>query len=304
MKKYLLMLLAATTLSLGFTACGDDDDESSNPSTPEQTEQLINFEDYSTTIGSTYQSMLSKLGEPGMSFGSYYVYTYEQGNVQSLMIGVNPANNLVYQVMEVMAENVYEAKDIRAYFASKYKAYDPLISDFEDEETGEISKDTTYVYGNTEKMDDATLVITVDGNEAVTYTNPQNVPVEEEVSGLVGTTPEEAASFLGADINDLIEEYGDVFEDLGGMYMINVDESEYLMTFALMVEDNIVTSVILLFNEDISDEDIVNYYQSLGYTVQNTGVDEETGSDTYLFTNADEGIIISYSEGRAVVVKS
>lgn len=308
MKKYFFMLLAAATLSLGFSACGDDEKDEPTPNNPEQPgtpeqPKVINFEDYSSAIGMTFQKMMSTYGEPTNNFGNFYSYAFDKGNVASLLIIVNPENNLVYSLTEILKKDAYKAEDIRAYFASKYNAYEPVEVEYEDEETGEKVTTTTYSYGNTKDIAEATLLITVNGNSDVTYSNPKNVYEEPEAEGFEGLEPDDAVSqFLGADIEDVLDEYEGLFMPVGEtMYMAGVEDSEYLMSFALSVQNGKVVSVILLYNEDLSDDDIIEYYKQLGYTVIPEGEDEE-GEPIYSFTKDVDGahIIINYSAGRGV----
>ena len=300
MKKYLLMLLAATTLSLGFTACGDDDKEDPTPSTPEK--PAINFDDYANCVGIGLNAMMSRFGEPTMNMGTFYMYTLEEGSKTAMLTFIfNPENSTVYSVIQTLNDNAYKAADIKDYLASKYHYYGAESESYEDED-GEVIEQIVYIYGNTEKKEDATLLIKYDGENSVGYYNPKNEPAEIEPSGFDDMTPEEVVdNFLGENIEDILEEY-DGFTSSGSMYMAFMEDAEYLMGFALNVVDDTVTSIILLYNEDLTDEDIIEYYKSAGYTITDTGeVDEEEGTPIYIFSKPSAGITIVYSCSRGVV---
>ncbi|MBP3828765.1 MAG: hypothetical protein ILA06_00455 [Bacteroidaceae bacterium] len=301
MRKYLYALLAATALCLGFTACGDEEDK------PEPTPMpvVITFDDYSTSVGMTLQAMMNKFGEPTMNFSNYYMYTFESGKVASLTFILNPETNTVYGIMQTLAENAYKPDDIKDYFAAKLHVYAPETETYVDEETGETITSTTYLYGNAEKEDDATLLVEYDGALSVGYYNPKNEPAEvEPVGGFEDATPEGiVGSFLGENINDILEEYGEALTQSGAMYMAFMDENELLMGFALNTENDIVTSIVLLYAEELSDEDIIAYYKNLGYTCTDTGeVDEEEGTPIYQFVNAEEGVAIVYTASRGMAL--
>ena len=301
MRKYLYALLAATALCLGFTACGDDEDEPEPAPVP----VVINFDDCSSSVGMTLQAMMNKYGDPTMNFANYYMYVFESGNVTGLTFILNSENNSVYGVMQTLAENAYKPADVMAYFAAKLHTYATETETYEDEDTGETVTSTTYRYGNAEKEDDATLVVEYDGALSVNYYNPKNEPpVPEPVGGFEDATPEGiVGSFLGEDINDILEDYGDALTQSGTMYMAFMDENELLMGFALNTEDDIVTSIVLLYAEELSDEDIIAYYEDLGYTCTDTGeVDEDEGTPIYQFINAEEGVAIAYTASRGVAV--
>ena len=83
------------------------------------------------------------------------------------------------------------------------------------------------------------------------------------------------------------------------MYMCFMEENLYLAGIAFTPVDGLVTSVIMLYNEDLSTEDIISYYTEAGYTCTLDGTDEE-GYDVYTFT--DGMISITYSDGRGVAI--
>lgn len=109
--------------------------------------------------------------------------------------------------------------------------------------------------------------------------------------------------FLGEDIEDILDQYNNLMEN-NGMYMAFMDENELLMGFALNTQDRIVTSIVLLYNEDLTDEDIIDYYTKAGYTCTDTGeVDEDEETPIYLFSNPNTGILITYSGLRGVATQ-
>lgn len=299
MKKYLLMLLAATTLSLGFTACGDDDKEDPTPSTPEK--PVITFDDYANCVGIGLNAMMTRFGEPTMNMGTFYMYTLEKGSKTAMLTFIfNPENSTVYGVMQTLNDNAFKAADIKDYFASKYHYYGAETESYEDDETGEVIEQVVYSYGNTEKKEDATLLIEYDGEISVGYYNPKNEPAEIEPSGFADMTPEDVVNtFLGESIDDILEEY-DGFSSMGSTYMAFMDENDYMMGFALNVNEGEVASIVILYNEDLSDEDIIDYYKNAGYTITDTGeIDEEEGTPIYIFSNSNTRIVYSCSRGVA-----
>lgn len=292
------MLLAATTLSLGFTACGDDDKEDPTPSTPEK--PAINFDDYANCVGIGLNAMMSRFGEPTMNMGTFYMYTLEEGSKTAMLTFIfNPENSTIYSVIQTLNDNAYKAADIKDYFASKYHYYGAESESYEDED-GEVIEQIVYLYGNTEKKEDATLLIEYDGEISVGYYNPKNEPAEIEPSGFVDMTPEEVVNtFLGESIDDILEEY-DGFSSMGSTYMAFMEENDYMMGFALNVAEGDVVSIVILYNEDLTDEDIIDYYKSAGYTITDTGeVDEEEGTPIYIFSNANTRIVYSCARGVA-----
>lgn len=289
------MLLAAT-LTLGFTACGDDEKEEPQPQ-PEPQPEVIAFEDYSSTIGMSLNAMLQKYGEPTYNFGSYYAYEYETGNVTNLTIAVNPDNNLVYTILESLKEDAYTAEDIRAYFASKYYFYEKEEYPADEEEGTPASE--TYVYGNTENPDEATLVISVADNYMVGYSNPQNMPAESPVGSFDEMTPLEVlASFLGQSKADILDEYGDSFTEMGGMYITAITDNDYLTGFAITAPEDVVTVITYFFDDGLEEEAIFEYFRAGGYEVIETGVVDEEGFKQYLITN---GVIDIVYQGYMAV---
>ncbi|MBQ8867194.1 MAG: hypothetical protein IJ013_05700 [Bacteroidaceae bacterium] len=288
-KMYLFLMLAAAL----FAACSDDDDD--KPKAP----STISFEDYSTLVGASYSEMIRQYPEPVMAFGDFYAYENLTPNVEGLTIAINPESQSVYLVMEMLKADAYKEADIDAYFKSKFNFYGVESMDNYDEDGNVVGTTNTYNYGNTEDQAEATLLITLTGNTSVTYINPMNVPVEsgggsslEEIDPITAV-----ASFLLGEVATIEEEYPDVFSQLNGMYMTFMEENPYLMGVAFTAVDGFVDSVILLYNEDLTTEDIISYYTEEGYTCTLTGTDEE-GFEVYTFTNGM--ISIEYSEGRGV----
>ena len=287
-KVFYFLMLAATL----FAACSDDDDDKvQNPST-------ISFEDYSTLVGASYSEMFRQFGEPAMSFGDFYMYEQVTPNVEALTVAINPDNQTVYMVVEQLKADAYKEADLDAYFKAKLYSYGVEEYENYDEEGNVIGTTNNYSYGNTENQAEASLVVSLTGNQSVTYMNPLNVPVEPEGGSLEEIEPIDAVNaFLLGDVAEIEEEYPDVFTQMNGMYMCFMEENPYLMGIAFTAVDGLVDSVILLYNEDLSNEDLISYYAEAGYTCNLTGTDEE-GLDVYTFTNGM--ISIEYSEGRGV----
>ena len=288
-QKMCLFLMLAATL---FAACSsDDDDKPKAPST-------ISFDDYSTLIGASYSEMIRQYPEPAMSFGDFYMYEQVTPNVEALTVAINPDNQTVYMVVEQLKADAYKEADLDAYFKAKLYSYGVEEYENYDEEGNVIGTTNNYSYGNTENQAEASLVVSLTGNQSVTYMNPLNVPVEPEGGSLDEIEPIDAVNaFLLGDVAEIEEEYPDVFTQMNGMYMCFMEENPYLMGIAFTAVDGLVDSVILLYNEDLSNEDLISYYTEAGYTCNLTGTDEE-GLDVYTFTNGM--ISIEYSEGRGV----
>lgn len=287
--KFLLLVLAAAL----FAACSSDDDDSDKKA-------VITFDDYSSVIGMSYSSMIRQYPNPSLQFGDFYMYENPTEKVENMTIAVNPENQVVYMVVENLKENSYKEEDIVAYFTSKFKSYGVEKTDNYDDEGNVTGQSNIYEFGNTEKEKDATLIITVQGN-TITYSNPQNYPDEPEGGALDEMTPIEAVNALiMGDLEEIESDYPDTFSEMGGMYVCFMEENPYLMGVAFTLDGGIVNSVILLYNEDLSDEDIINYYTEAGYTCQKTGYDEEEEADIYTFTNGM--FAITYSGGRGVAV--
>lgn len=288
-QKMCLFLMLAAAL---FAACSsDDDDKPKAPST-------ISFDDYSTLIGASYSEMIRQYPEPAMSFGDFYMYEQVTPNVEALTVAINPDNQTVYMVVEQLKADAYKEADLDAYFKAKLYSYGVEEYENYDEEGNVIGTTNNYSYGNTENQAEASLVVSLTGNQSVTYMNPLNVPVEPEGGSLEEIEPIDAVNaFLLGDVAEIEEEYPDVFTQMNGMYMCFMEENPYLMAIAFTAVDGLVDSVILLYNEDLSNEDLISYYTEAGYTCNLTGTDEE-GLDVYTFTNGM--ISIEYSEGRGV----
>lgn len=295
MKKILFFVLAAVL----FAACSNDDDEKNKPII-----DPVEFSDLSTTVGMSYDNMLKTYGEPSMNFGGFYVFE-ETGSekVESIICMVNPATMTVYSVMENLVEDAYKAEEINAYFASKYIDYGEEKIEFDEKELEEGETLTSpHLYGNAKKKEDATLLIQVYGNSQVTYTNPALVPVEPEGPDMSTLNPRSAVElFMGAELEDLQEEYGDAMMKASeNNYLVSVD-NEWLMAIGFEVKDGKVVKVILLYNEDLSDEDIIEYYKEFGYTATPYEGEEE-GEVGYLFMNMTTMDMFTYMGGRAEFV--
>ena len=301
MKKILFMMLAAVL----FMACSNDDDEQNKPG---QGPDPVEFADLSSTVGMSYANMLKTYGEPSMNFGSFYVFEQESEKVESIICMVNPATESVYSVMQTLAENAYTAEQINAYFASKYFDYGEAELDYDEEDLDEgediaVAEPTkTHLYGNAKNQEEATLIIEVYGNSQVVYTNPALVPEEPEGPDMSDLNPRSAvAIFMGADIEDLLDEYGDALQNIAAdQYLLNVD-NEWLMAIGLTIEEGKVVKVVLLYNEDLTDEDIIEYYKEFGYSAMPFEGEEE-GEVGYLFMNMTTMDMFTYMDGRAEFV--
>ena len=131
----------------------------------------------------------------------------------------------------------------------------------------------------------------------VVYSNPQN-QIQDIVNGSIDGTPVEVERLLlGQNINDLLDEYPDAFFAINdSLYMINYEDDPYLMSVAASVSDGIVNMVTILYNEELTDQDVIAYYTEEGYQCMPTGNVTEDGATQYMFTNVATGSIIIYAD--------
>ena len=283
-----------------FVACGDDDkDEPQKPDTPD-IPTVISFDDFSNLIDMSYAAMIKQFPNPSMQLGDYYIYENVNKNVGELTIAINSDTQTVYMVLETLKENAYTEADIDAYFKSKYKFYGVQKLDTYDGGGKVIGKINVYTYGNTERQEDATLVIKLSGNQSVTYNNPKNEPAIPERPSLEEMTPIEAANtFMHTDVEDIEEAYPGVFTQTEGMYMCFIEDNEWLSGIAFAPVDGIVGIITIFYNDEKDDQAIIDYYTKEGYTCTKTGYNDEEEADIYTFTN---GVFsIKYCAGRGGV---
>ena len=306
-KKYLFLMLAAAL----FAACSNDDEDGSTPptdgteQTPEEpsdsTQAVIDFADYANIIDMSYSTMIREYPDIMELFPGFYSYQPNDGKTESLFIGVNTSNSLVYTAIQTLTEDAFKEEDIVAYFTSKYKFYSKDSVDAWDEDYENVIGSTyTYTLGNADKQEEATLVITITGNESVMYNNPQNMPVAGETSGLGDMTPVEVTdNFLGENLEDILEEYPDMFIDMMGQYAAftdGEDEGSYLEGIVLTLdEDEVVVGIRLLYAG--GEEEVIEYYTENGYTctVSGTEEDEEYGGTYNIYTITNGVVTINYS---------
>jgi len=261
--------------------------------------QAQDFADYSFVIGQSYNQLSHKYADLEELFEGFYSCNPGDGKTESLMMAFNDDLE-AYLAMQSLNEGAYTLEQIKAYMDSKYTKYESEI--YTDEETGEVS--TTYNYGNTANIDDATLLISFSDNTLVTYSNPKATPEEPETTGIGKITPIEAAgSFIGKTVDAILEEYPGMFSEMMGMYSAwanEDDENEYLEGIVLTLDDNnMVTGLRLLFVVD--DAELIAYYSGNGYTCTEAGTDED-GSKTYTISNGT--YTINYAGGTGEVTKN
>ena len=282
------MLLAATTLSFGFTACGNDDEDNA-PKKETNNGQGENNQgnngqndngngeavataayDYAEAIGMNVNQLLAKYGEPSMSFGTFYSFTFTNQKVSSLTLMLNPDNQQVYNVMEILTEGAYTAEELQAYFGSKYTFY--VKEDIPGDDEEGIAPSVTQTYGNTEKKEDATLVIKVSGNSSISYTNPKNTPADvpseepfEEFS------PIDIIGFIGQSWADIEEDYEDAFTELGEMQYADCGDNDWMTGFGLVLNEGTVKSISIFFDDALEANDILDYFREKGWSVRETG---------------------------------
>lgn len=260
--------------------------------------QAQDFADYSSVVGQSYNQLSHEYADLEELFEGFYSCNPQDGKTESLTIAFNDDLE-AYTVMQSLLEDAYTLEQIIAYMDGKYTKYDPETSEYTDEETGEVISSTTYRYGNTAAMDDATLLITFSDNSMVAYINPKAAPAVPENAGIGEITPIEAAdSFVGKELVDILDEYPGMFTEMMGMYAAWASEddlNEYLEGIALLPDDNgVVASVRLLFAA--TDDTVVEYYKENGYTVTENGTTDE-GETIYLITNGTYSISLAGGSG-------
>lgn len=288
MKKYLFLLFALFSL----VACEKDDDKNGNGNggieNLSEAAKAVQAVDYSSALGMSKSNVLSKYGEPAMQYGTFYMYQLEDDKyVEMVMLALNPSNDKVYNASVVLKEDVMTEDAIKEYLSSLYTCYGY-------DEDAEV-----YTYGNDKDKAKATITVSQSGANAITWTDVNNVPEEEEGSDdevFAELTPKEAVSlFLGMSEEDLIENYGKSLANVGeGIYMANV-ENDYLMAVGITVSNGKVANVTLLFNEDLEDADVIAYYEGLGFTANPCGADDN-GAEVYLFMNMTTGEMFTYAD--------
>lgn len=298
-KMCFLLMLAAML----FVACGDDDkDEPQKPNTPDtpDTPTVISFDDFSSLIDMSYSAMIKQFSNPSMQLGDKYIYENVNKNVEELTIAINSDTQTVYMVLETLKANAYMEADIDTYFKSKYKFYGVQKLDTYDGGGKVIGKINVYTYGNTERQEDATLVIKLSGNQSVTYNNPKNEPVIPERPSLEAMTPIDAANtFMLVDLEEIEEAYPGVFSQTEGVYMGFIENNEWLSGIAFVPVDGFIGRITILYNDEKDDQTIIDYYTGEGYTCTKTGHDDEEEADIYTITN---GVFsIKYCAGRGGV---
>lgn len=302
MKKYFLMLLAATTLSLGFTACGDDEEvtpntnntggnQGNNGNQGNQEDQEIAGIDYSAAIGMNARQIIAKYGEPTMGEGSFYAYMFQNQKVASVSLVLNPENQQVYNIIEVLSENAFETEKVLAYFAGKYTFYGEETFPGDAELGDEASVSRTY--GNTQKAEDATLLITISygaGEMSISYVNPKNAPVNPSGDeALAELEPADFIDFIGQSWEDIDEAYEGAFYETQGMIYSDCEGNDWLNGLALTVnEEGVVTGLACVF--DVEPAEVLNYFRGEGWEItEGEVIDEEP---TYLIEK--DGITINF----------
>ena len=301
MKKLFLMLLAACTLSLAFTACGKDDNNENNETNQgggggEQPVVTAEY-DCSAAIGMNVQQMLATYGEPTMGEGTFYAYMFENQKVSTLSFLINPDNQKVYTVYEILTEGAYTVEELTTYFGGKYTLYGKEDVPGDDEEG--IAPYTNYFYGNAAKQDDATLIITVSGNTSIYFVNPKNEPAIEPSDNVFAEwSPIDIISLIGEPWADLEEDYGDAFMPMSGMQYADCSDNEWVTAFALSFDDNnAVSSITLFFDDGLEPSVICEYFTENGWTVSE-GEPGEEEEPTYIIYNETYEMILSAEMGR------
>jgi len=300
MKKYFLMLLAASTLCLGFTACGDDEEvtpktdnnggnKGNNGNNGNQGNQDAESFDYAEAIGMNMRQIIAKYGEPTMGQGTFYAYQFQNQKVASITLVLNPENQQVYNIMEILSENAYTAEEILNYFAGKYTFYG--VETFPGDEELEEESSVSRTYGNAQKGEDATLLITVTyggGEISIAYVNPKNAPVNESGS-LADLEPMDIIGFIGQSFEDIDEAYEGAFSNQQGMIYSGCEDNDWLNGLMLTVnEEGVVTGLTCFF--DVETGDVLDYFRGEGWEITEGEVTEEGPS--YLIEK--DGITIDF----------
>ena len=266
--------------------------------------QAQDFADYASVVGQSYNQLSRQFSDLEELFEGFYTCSPNDGKTESLMVVFN-GDLEVYMAAQSLNEDAYTLDQIIAYMDGKYTKYEPEVSEYTDEDTGEVITTTTYSYGNTPAIEDATLLIVFSDNSYISYTNPKAMP-EPAQGGIGEITPIEAANaFIGETLEDIEDEYPGMFTEMSGMYAAFASEddtNEYLEGIVLELDDNnVVSEVRLLYM--IGDEEVVAYYTENGYTCTENGTFEEEGETytKYIITNGT--FTITYSAGSGTVVR-
>ena len=233
-------------------------------------------------------------------FEGYYSCNPGDGKTESLMIAFNDDQE-AYLVMQSLNEDAYTLEQIIAYMKSKYTQYES--ESYEDEETDETV--TTYYYGNTPAIDDATLIISFSDNTFVTYSNPKAMPEVPDNAGLGEMSPiEVAGAFIGKKLDEIEEDYPGMFSDMFGLGIYSAyasDDNEWLEGAVLLLDETteVVIGIRLLFA--IDDAEVITYYTENGYKYTEKGIDED-GQKVYVITNGT--YTINYAGGTGEVTKT
>lgn len=306
-------LFAFLTAALVVFACGkvdpdfpgrqDDPDDPWEEPDDDPDDEIIDFPDLSDLLGEDYVEIVRKLGAPDFEYGFTYLYnsSIEMEGVEALYISFNGESGKIYNVIQLLKAGAYRSEDIRTYFDDLYYSYGTEEETFVDEDDTEVPY-TSYGWGDRYDMENASIVVTLQdmpGNQMVTYTAPADMPTGAVTGNFGDITPLDVVStFLGKGIDYILDEFGDRLAPNNGAYWGYAGENNtYLVYFTLFPDDDgVVSSIVLMYNDDLSDDDIIAYYEDAGYEIHETGEDEETGAPTYLFMNMNSGVAIYYCD--------
>lgn len=306
--KKLFAFLAATLVIASCGGVGDPDrpyDPTDDPwedPDDEPEEEIIDFPDYGDWVGRSYEDLVDEFDEPNTVVDNTCVYLLNQEVTQTLIFFLNPANQHIYQIAQTLQKDFYTPEQIRAYFDDEYYDYGTSVSTYTDE-NGHQTAVTLYQWGNTVYEAEATLVITLVGNETVTYADPTVVPEEITYYYFGNLDPIDVVSaFLGMGIEYILDEYGNKLVNGGYYYtgLCDEEQNDYLSCFELFVEDGAVAWIGLSFKADLTDDEIIGYYEDAGYDIHK-GWNEAAGEYEYTFYYGKAGILYTYSNHYARV---
>lgn len=286
--KYFLIALAALT----FSCCGSDDNDGDKGNEPGSETTFTSKEDLSGFVNANYKKLSQTYDDPDFSMNGIYSFSgnkTKNDKVETVTFMLNADEDKVYSVVEMLKEGSCKVSDMRKYFSQVYQ----LV---------ENDGDSILTFANNSDLEKASLTIQV-SSSSVMYANPQLAPDEPEGGDFADNPIDLVESFYNRNIADIIDEYDGVFSKVdGNSYMSVTDEvNDYVMAVGLGVEDDVVTKVTLLYNEDMSDEEIIEYYKGKDYTCTPTGKVDEEGNAEYLLKDEAAGAEIVFCAGIGVV---
>lgn len=297
MKKYFFLLLSVVL----FAACGNDNEPTPDVpggETGKRPEKVAEY-DLTDLLAADAATIAKKLGTPEMDLGFIKMYSFEKGAVVEATAMFNNSTNMLYTISARLRAGSYTIQQVQDYFAQ-------WLTKFEDDDEG------TVVYLDNEDPDKATIQVYFweDTNEEtgetsvyISFTNPQNAPEMGEGGELLEMSAIELVStFMGADIEEVLEDYPAFEELIPGVYCADVDDA-LVSSVYLTVEEGKVVAIQLSYENAEDEDSIFDYYRANGYEVgePETVTDEEEGYSYTVNTFNGQGYTINYADYMATI---